>query len=53
MSIQKKILFVDDETINLDFFDVMFSKLGFQVEKARDGVEGLEKLKRFFPDLIR
>jgi len=52
MSVQKRILFIDDETINLDFFDVMLSKLGFIVEKAKDGVEGLEKLKRFFPDLI-
>ena len=52
MSVQKRILFVDDETINLDFFDVMLSKLGFIVEKAKDGVEGLEKLKRFSPDLI-
>jgi len=48
----KKILIVDDETINLDFFDVMLSKLGFIVENAKDGVEGLEKVKRFFPDLI-
>ena len=52
MSAQKRILFIDDETINLDFFDVMFSKLGFVVEKAKDGIEGLEKLKRFSPDLI-
>ena len=52
MDIQKKILVVDDDTINLDFFDVMFSKLGFSVEKAHDGVEALERIKRFFPDLI-
>jgi DNA-binding response OmpR family regulator len=52
MNAQKKILIVDDETINLDFFDVMFSKLGFAVEKANDGVEALEKVRRFFPDLI-
>ena len=52
MNNQKKILFIDDETINLDFFDVMLTKLGFVVEKAVDGVEGLEKLKRFSPDLI-
>ena len=52
MSVQKKILFIDDETINLDFFDVMLTKLGFIVEKAKDGVEGLEKLKRFLPDLV-
>jgi DNA-binding response OmpR family regulator len=52
MNIQKKILIVDDETINLEFFEVMLSKLGFIVEKAGDGVEALEKVKRFFPDLI-
>jgi len=52
MNTNKKILIVDDETINLDFFDVMLSKLGFAVEKAADGKEALEKVKRFFPDLI-
>jgi len=52
MGTQKKILIVDDETINLDFFDVMLSKLGFIVEKAENGVEALEKVKRFFPDII-
>ena len=52
MNTQRKILIVDDETINLDFFDVMLSKLGFTVEKAMDGVEALEKVKKFLPDLI-
>ena len=52
MNASKRILIVDDETINLDFFDVMLSKLGFTVEKAEDGIVALEKLKRFFPDLI-
>ena len=52
MNVQKRILIVDDETINLDFFDVMLSKLGFSVEKATDGIEAMEKVKRFFPDLI-
>ena len=52
MNAQKKILIVDDEEINLDFFDVTMSKLGYEVEKARDGEEALEKVKRFLPDLI-
>ncbi|MDR2535496.1 MAG: response regulator [Treponema sp.] len=52
MNPHKKILVVDDETINLEFFEVMLSKLGFIVEKAQDGVEALEKVKRFYPDLI-
>ncbi|MDR2784990.1 MAG: response regulator [Treponema sp.] len=49
---RKKILIVDDEQLNLDFFDVMLSKLGFIVEKAGDGLEALEKVKQFHPDLI-
>ncbi|MDR2104066.1 MAG: response regulator, partial [Treponema sp.] len=52
MNPRKKILVVDDEKINLEFFEVMLSKLGFIVEKADDGVEALEKVKRFYPDLI-
>ena len=38
----EKILIVDDEQINLDFFDVMLSKLGFEVRKAHDGEEALD-----------
>lgn len=47
-----RILIVDDEQINLDFFDVMLSKLGFIVEKAEDGEEALEKVQTTHPDLI-
>jgi len=49
---QKKILIADDEEINLEFFEVMLSKLGFVVEKADDGLEVIEKVKKFYPDLI-
>lgn len=49
---RKKILIVDDEQINLEFFEVMLSKLGFIVEEANDGVDALDKVKRFSPDLI-
>jgi DNA-binding response OmpR family regulator len=52
MNTRKKILIVDDEQLNLEFFEVMLSKLGFVVEKANDGVEALDKVKHFCPDLI-
>lgn len=47
-----KILIVDDEPINLDFFDVMLSRLGFQVEMAEDGEEALDLIQEDKPDLI-
>lgn len=49
---KERILIVDDEQINLDFFEVMLSKLGFQVVRAEDGEEALEKVKASHPDLI-
>jgi DNA-binding response OmpR family regulator len=52
MDTQKKILIADDETVNLDFFEVMLSKLGFVVEKSDNGLEVIEKVKKFQPDLI-
>jgi DNA-binding response OmpR family regulator len=52
MNTRRKILVIDDEIINLEFFEVMLSKLGFVVEKAEDGEEGLVMVKKFFPDLI-
>jgi len=52
MNTQKKILIADDETVNLDFFEVMLSKLGFVVEKCDNGPDVLEKVKKFHPDLI-
>lgn len=47
-----KILVADDEKINIDFFQVMLTKLGFSVEVAYNGEEVLEKVKEFAPDLI-
>ncbi len=52
MKLRGRILIVDDEPINLEFFDVMLTKLGFQVEKAVDGEEALERVQACNPDLI-
>lgn len=50
--IHGKILIADDEKLNVDFFHVMLTKLGFEVEVAYDGEEVLEKVEEFAPDLI-
>jgi DNA-binding response OmpR family regulator len=52
MKSRGRILIVDDEPINLEFFDVMLSKLGFTVEKAGDGEEALAKIRAVTPDLV-
>ncbi len=52
MDSRKRILLVDDEQINLEFFDVMLTKLGFDIEKAENGSEALDVVKRWKPDLI-
>ena len=52
MNTHNKILIVDDDPVNLEFFHLMLSKLGFVVEDANDGLEALAKLKKFRPDLI-
>jgi DNA-binding response OmpR family regulator len=49
---RKKILIVDDQDMNLNFLEEYFCKQGFTVEKAENGVEALERLERFFPDVI-
>jgi DNA-binding response OmpR family regulator len=52
MKLTGRILIVDDEPINLEFFDVMLSRLGFEIEKASDGEEALLKIQETNPDLI-
>ena len=48
----KKILVVDDQQDNLDFFSVMLSKFGFEVSTAIDGFSALESAKETLPDII-
>jgi len=52
MNTRNKILIVDDDPVNLEFFQLMLSKLGFTVEEASDGLDALEKMEKFHPDLI-
>lgn len=52
MENKPKILIVDDEEINRNFFDVMLTRLGFEVLTARDGEAALELIPEEEPDLI-
>lgn len=52
MDEKTKILIVDDEPVNLDFFQLMLGKLGFEVLTAEDGEDALEKVSTYTPDLI-
>lgn len=52
MKDNNKILIIDDERINLEFFEVMLSRLGFEVSMADNGEAGLQKVVDEHPDLI-
>ena len=47
-----RILVVDDEESNLVLLATKFERIGYEVEKARNGVEALHKVHIFKPDLI-
>jgi DNA-binding response OmpR family regulator len=51
MNERKIILIAEDDELNLEFFELMLSKLGFNIEKASDGKAALEILKRNRIDL--
>jgi len=52
MNTNNKILIIDDERINLEFFEVMLTRLGFEVSLADNGEVGLQKVIEEHPDLI-
>lgn len=49
---QSKILIIDDVLENREFLIDLLEPLGFELEEAKDGQEGLEKALEFKPDLI-
>ena len=48
----KHILIVDDSKTVRNLVAFIMKKEGFKVSTAEDGLDGLEKLERFAPDLI-
>jgi DNA-binding response OmpR family regulator len=52
MSEKKTILIVEDEELMLTPLAEKLSNQGFEVVKAHDGVEGLEKALKLHPDMV-
>lgn len=48
----KKILLLEDEEIMLDLLQRKLAKEGYDVSVARDGEEGLEKMREAKPDIL-
>jgi len=48
----KKILIVEDEEIILDLLQKKLTEVGYEVSVARDGEEGLKKIRGIKPDII-
>ena len=48
----KKILLVDDELALLRLLEINFSRAGYEVVTALDGVEGMKRVKAEKPDVI-
>lgn len=47
-----KILIVEDDPLVSRMYQTVFKFEGFEVDMARNGVEGIEKLKTYKPNLI-
>ncbi|MEA2113398.1 MAG: response regulator [Patescibacteria group bacterium] len=48
----KKIIIIEDEEVLLNLLQKKLVQVGYRVEVARDGEEGLKKIKEDKPDLI-
>jgi len=48
----KRVLIVDDDLSSLEYLGSVVKREGFQLETAKDGQEGLKKVKDYKPDLV-
>ncbi|MCD6549995.1 response regulator [bacterium] len=48
----KKILLVEDEELIITLLKRKLEEEGYDVSVARDGIEGIEKMKQIHPDLV-
>lgn len=48
----KKILLIEDEKLMIELLEKKLAQEGYEVKVAKDGVEGLEKMREEKPDII-
>ena len=48
----KKVLIIDDSEVLRRITAFNLQKMGYEIREAIDGVDGLEKIKNFQPDLV-
>ncbi len=48
----KKVLLIEDDKFLSDMYVTKFSKLGYRIETAYDGEEGIRKIKKIKPNII-
>jgi len=48
----KKILLVEDEKLIIELLERKLTREGYEISIARDGMEGLEKMREEKPDLV-
>ncbi|NCF75390.1 MAG: response regulator [Xanthomonadaceae bacterium] len=49
---KKKVLLIEDDEMLLDMYNLKFLESGFDVVKARNGLDGYESAKKNNPDII-
>ena len=52
INMSKKILIIEDEKVLLEVLEKKLTSQGYEVVVAKDGEEGLDKMKKINPDLI-
>ena len=51
-SLTKKILIIEDDSFISELYAKKLSDIGYEVDLASDGKEGLEKVRSFKPDVV-
>ena len=48
----KKIMVIDDEPDIITYMTTLLEENGYETDSAKDGIEGLKKIKEYKPDLV-